>query len=320
MLYVDTRWDGNHGIGRFSREVVCQLDMPWRPLGGSMSPSSPLDVVNPRRLQLSTRDIVYSPGYNAGLSRARQILTLHDMIHLQDSSESGQAKRLYYEKVIKPAVRRARQVLTVSETSRSAIRAWLGDEGVDVINVGNGRSESFRLDGEKVDFGHPYYLYVGNSKPHKNIDVLFSALVLRPCAQLLIVSSDREDIQARAERAGVQGRVQVVSGLDDETLARYYRGASGLLFPSRMEGFGLPAVEALGCGIPVAYWSGCASLAEIVGAHGPRIDDNNSPTEWAEALDKLSSWGPLAFFDATKYEWSNVAESIGSVLRSRVAN
>ena len=312
MLYVDTRWDGNHGIGRFSREVLSRLDIPWRPLKGSMAPSSPLDVLNPNRLQLAASDTVFSPGYNAGFSRARQIITLHDVIHLAISSESGFAKRAYYDRVIKPAVTKAGIVMTDSETSRTAIESWIGDSRIEVINVGNGCSAAFTRAGPVAEQFRGAFVYVGNLKPHKNVDVLFQALRLAPSFSLIVVSSDVVDVARRAHKAGVSSQVVALSGVTDEKLAEIYRSSRGLLFPSQLEGFGLPAAEALSCGIPVAYWKGCASVAEIVGEAGPAVSEAKSGQAWADAMTQMAdgTFGP----SARSYDWSDVAQGINAVL------
>lgn len=316
MLFVDTRWDGAHGIGRFSREVVKRLELPWAPLeSGSPAPSSPLDAVNPARIRLSARDAVYSPGYNAGLSRARQFVTLHDMIHLEVPSESSALKRLYYDRVIKPAVVRAGLVFTVSSVSQRAIQNWLGTDHVDVVNVGNGCSDVFHRDGPVSHRFNDYFLYVGNLRPHKNFDVLLKALALRPDFQLVVVCSDESQVMKLAAEAGVADRVHVVSGVSDDDLAALYRGSLGLLFPSTLEGFGLPAAEALSCGVSVAYWSGCESVAEIVGDAGPAVEDSGAAAAWAEAMDSLISHNQSEPQTQVRHAWSAVAHRVEAELR-----
>src|SRR4051794_23961987 len=83
MIVVDGRWDGAHGIGRYAREVLLRLDTPWRPLRMSGRPASSLDPLRPRRLRRG--DLLYSPGYNPACLVPRQVITIHDLIHLHES-------------------------------------------------------------------------------------------------------------------------------------------------------------------------------------------------------------------------------------------
>lgn len=320
MLYVDGRWSGAHGIGRFSREVVPRLGLPHHVLRTKIPPASPLDVFNPDRLRLAPGSIVYNPGYNAGPTAAMQILTIHDLIHLTDPQQSTRAKRSYYETVVRRAVLRASVVMTVSEVSRMVIEDWLRAPRVRVVNVGNGCSPVFRPEGKKMD-DEPYFLYVGNLKSHKNFGVLVKALRKRPNYRLIVVCQDADGVNAIAAQNGLNSQIVVRPGLSDEELATYYRGALGLLIPSKLEGFGLPAVEAMACGTPVVSWEGCPSLAEIRNGTGIGVESADDHMEWAAAMDAL--------FDSVhqsriqqdplwreKYEWSSVATNVEDLLRA----
>ncbi|MFF2316486.1 glycosyltransferase family 4 protein [Arthrobacter sp. NPDC058097] len=317
-LYVDQRWLGIHGIGRFAREVSARLSFDYNDLTRSGSPSSPLDVLAPARMRLRQGDVVYSPGYNAGLTRATQILTLHDLIHLDAKGPRAELLKAYYERVVRPTVTRAGSVITVSETSADAISAWLGTSRVRVVNVGNGCSDVFTAAGESASREGPYFLYVGNLKEHKNFDVLLRALKKRPHFRLIAVINDYASAATVIEASGLTRQVEVVSGLSDVELAQYYRGSIGLVMPSLTEGFGLPAVESLSCGRAVAYSKSCSSVAEIVGDFGVPVDRVQDGVSWAEAMDALSD-GASAFQAPSstwrdQYRWSNVAENINTHL------
>ena len=287
LLVVDDRWTGEHGIGRFSTEVVSRLTIPWRPLGGGESPSAPTDVLNPGRLRLRSTDVVYSPGFNAGITRGRQLLNIHDLIHLQIESEKSFAKSAYYATVVRWAVRHAGVVMTDSQASARAIVRWVRAPEVQVVVVGCGRSPSFVPVGESTTFDHPTFIYVGNLKPHKNVDVLFDAIALRPDYRLLIVTGHPEKARSKASERGVGHQVSVLSGVTDDGLATMYRGASGALQPSLLEGFGLPALEAMSCGTRVAFWKGCESVEEICDGTGVSVESATAADEWALALDEL---------------------------------
>jgi glycosyltransferase involved in cell wall biosynthesis len=317
-IVVDASWHGRHGISRFSAEVLRRIHIPRRFVASGSAPASPADIVAPWRRRLGKHEVVFSPGFNAGVTRARQVLTLHDLIHLEDGDEGSLAKRTYYERLVRPAVRRTGSVLTVSETSRSAIRTWLRDDAVDVINVGNGCSEQFFAP-TSAPRSATDFLYVGNLKPHKNPGPVFAALQLVPDARLTVVTSDVEGVQTFARANGVGERVRAVGSLSDGQLRELYAASAALLIPSLREGFGLPAVESLAVGTPVVHWEGCASVAEIVGPHGAAVADSRDPRPWADAMEAamrghIRTGRPEGW--AERWSWDGVARRIDRALRA----
>lgn len=284
VLYVDERWRGHHGIGRFAGQVVPRLHIPFEPIEGP----SPLGL---RSLMsgagLTAADHIYSPGFNASATRARQLLTIHDLIHLDSRDEASMAKQLYYNCVVKPAVLRAGVVHTVSEFSKTRIQEWLNSTGVSVVNVGNGVGDVFDASGVREPLVPRTFLYVGNTKPHKNVEVLFHALKLRPSYRLLVVTGDIALAEGSALRAGVERQVHAMSGVSDERLSSLYRSASGLLFPSLIEGFGLPPLEAVMSGAQVAFSSQCVAVVEVVGDAGHAVARPRVAEAWADAMDAL---------------------------------
>lgn len=319
MLIVDDRWRGDNGIGRFACEVVHRLQIPWRPLGGGLSPTARRDVLNRNRLLLKPVDIIYSPGFNAGITRAKQLLNLHDLIHLQARTERTLAKTLFYNFVVRRAVLHAGVVMTVSEASARAIAGWIGSSEVQIVVVGCGRSKYFVPQGPSDRFDMPTFVYVGNLKPHKNVDVMLRAFALRPSYHLTIVTGDTQIASSKVESMGLAAQVSIRTRLCDKDLAALYRGASGALQPSLLEGFGLPALEAMSCGTRVAYWSGCESVSEICAGTGVAVRSATNAGEWGSALDALNLMdkeGPLSMPSAweARYDWDTVAAKIDQVL------
>lgn len=316
MILADTRWSGVHGIGRYASEVLSRLSVEWSPLDVGGKPSDPQDFLRVRRTP--TGETIYSPGYNGFLARSPQVVTVHDLIHLHPTTNRRAVYLAHYSAVLRPIIRRNRLVLTVSETSKRAIEEWVDDDRVQVVNAGNGLSEAFHPGGSPAtDDSAPYFLYVGNLRAHKNVDVAFRALARVPDARLVAVMNDREGAERRAAELGVADRVEVRSGLSDPELADLYRGAVATVFPSLVEGFGLPAVESIACGTPVIFWEGCESIAEISSGQGFPVGDAHDDLAWADALRAALTERPRATAPAASYSWDRTAEIVSNVLRER---
>ncbi|MDF2048843.1 glycosyltransferase family 1 protein [Arthrobacter sp. Cr_A7] len=322
-LHVYSGWKGHHGIARFGREVITRLTLPFSSVDSTHSPTSPLDVVGPYRFRLRRSDLLYTPGFNAGICRAPQVLTIHDLIHLHVEDESSLTKRAYYELVVKPAVKKAGLVLTVSTASKEDIQTWLNCDDVRVINVGNGASAEFGSDEEQHNFEvtADRFIFVGNLKPHKNLKVILQALRLRPHFSLDVVGSDANAVQSLARQFDVENQVVTHTSIDDSMLADMYRASAALLFPSILEGFGLPAVEAMRCGTPVVYWTGCTTVAEIAAESGFGVDSSADADAWANAMDECSKSaesGKITPSEAwnRQYDWERVASNVSNALRA----
>ncbi|RWZ46605.1 glycosyltransferase [Labedella phragmitis] len=315
-LWIDTRWNGVSGIGRFSREVTSRLRPGWKSLSCG-SPSSALDVVNPRRLSAGPSDLIYSPGYNGGLARAPQLLTLHDLMHLR--SERSELRARYYDLVIRPIVKRCGAVLTVSEASRSVIEEWLGDGSVRVINVGNGLSRSIEAAPASTSASRRV-LYVGNMKDHKKFPLVARALAGMSDWSLDVVTTDPAEAgEMIGSLPELDGRVRLLSRISDDELAGVYATASVIMMPSSEEGFGLPAIEALAADRRVVYWSGCDAIGEVLGKFGVCVSEPDDIREWQASIVlaasmTLPSEQPGYSEWLQRYDWDDVAGRVQSVL------
>lgn len=314
-LFVDDRYRGAHGIGRYAREVLGRLELPWRDLGLDGTPYSPLDAF--RRVRgPGADDVVYSPGYGALLRAPRQVVTVHDLIQLR-SAWPGRAKFLaYYNGPVRRVVRRAGVVLTVSETSAEAIRDWLRDDAVRIVNAGNGCSAAFTPEGPREAASDPYVLFVGNTRAHKNIDVLLRAAAVATGIRVRTVVPEGEAAEVRrlAAEWGVAQRVDVIVGVDDERLAELYRGAAATVMPSLLEGFGLPALESIASGTPVIHWSGCRAVAEIVGGRGWSVAEAHDAQEWAAAVVEAVGSARRVSAPVGVYDWDRTARIVGETI------
>ena len=301
---IDARKAADYGIGTYVRNLARELprlERSWgwvffhRPGDEGLLPAGrnvtlvaeragAYGLRELRALALRAReqrlDLFHAPHYVLpfGLP-CPAVVTVHDLIHLVTPEYRG-LRRLYARAMIGHAVAAAARVLTVSHASERDIVRLFPRARPKLRVVGNGVEEAFhpRPPAETAawaagafDVPGPYLLFVGNPKGHKNLDLLLQGFVKLarryPELTLLAVGGSeqqRRELGRAARRLGVAGRARLVGPLDQESLARLYSAAAVFVFPSRYEGFGLPPLEAMACGAPVAS-SSSASLPEVLG-------------------------------------------------------
>jgi glycosyltransferase involved in cell wall biosynthesis len=323
VLY-DSRWIGPHGIGRFAGEI--QRRIP------SLTPFDcvrrPWHALDPFLLSaaLATRKpgLFFSPGYNSPFPYSgRFVFTLHDLHHLCVPADSSLAKRAYYRYLIRPACHRAARVLTVSDYSKHEIMAWAKIKEDQIVNVGNGVDLPFTPAGRKHEPGYPYLLYVGSRKPHKNLNRLLKAYSVAGVSKdvrLALSGVPDQQIVEEIRRLGLNGNVVFFDSSMDSNLADYYRGAVGFVFPTLYEGFGLPPLEALACGVPVLTSNVC-SLPEVIDDAGLLVDPLNVDAI-ADGINRLVYNPTLreelrrkGLYRAKKFSWDVTAKKIQDVLQ-----
>lgn len=323
MLYADQRWIGDHGIGRFARMVLSGLH--YSPLPLKTNPASPLDMCRTSWAlrQLTSKDLFFSPGYNAPLAcRGRVVFTLHDLNHIDIREGSGIAKRIYYATFIKRSCQQAVCILTVSEFSRRRIAEWSGVSIAKIINVGCGVNAQFNPDVAPYSFPFPYLLCVSNRRAHKNEYRTVEAFA-KACPEgdirLLFTGSPARELMEHIRRNKVEERVHFVGTVPDESLPSLYRSAQALLFVSLYEGFGLPLLEAMACGTPVIT-SNTSSLPEIAGGAALLVDPLRVD-EIVEAIRRVLSDTTLrqqlrarGLAQAARYPWEQTIEKVQRVL------
>jgi glycosyltransferase involved in cell wall biosynthesis len=325
MIYGDPRRIGDHGIGRFAREVLSRLD--YCPIALNTNPSGPFDpfFLTYALRNLKACDVFFNPGYNPPLwCPSPFVFTLHDLIHIEGPTTDSPMRRLYYAAFVKRACHRAAFVLTVSDFSRQRILQWSKVTPGKVINVGNGVGEEFTPEGAAGLLPFPYILCVSNRRPHKNEFRQLEAFArsgLDSQIRLVFTGESAPALQQVIERHNIQHRVCFLGKVPDERLPSIYRGALALLFTSLYEGFGLPAVEAMACGTPVVT-SNTTSLPEVTGDAALLVNPT-SVEETAAAIKRVVNDGDLraamrsrGLAQAAKHTWGQTAKLVRDLVHS----
>jgi glycosyltransferase involved in cell wall biosynthesis len=323
MIYADQRWIGDHGIGRFARHVLAGLDYRTIPLGGH--PAAPLDSWRLSRSLggLTPGDLFFSPGYNSPLfCPSPFVFTIHDLSHIYCPENSSPLIRLYYATVMKRACHRALAILTVSEFTRMQIVEWSGVSAEKVFNVGCGVDPAYRPAEDSYGLEFPYFLCVSNRKRHKNefrVVEAFARADLPTGTHLVFTGGATAELASCIEHFHLPQRVYFAGLVPEGKFPSLYRGAEALIFPSLYEGFGLPILEAMGCGTPVVTANVTAMPAVAGGA--ALLVDPTSVQQIARAMEQIVSDVSLrqqlrdrGLARAAQFSWEKTAESVRSRL------
>jgi glycosyltransferase involved in cell wall biosynthesis len=181
------------------------------------------------------------------------IVTVHDLIELRYPEFGKRKARWHYRYVVGPVVRSAVRAICDDEKMTGELRLRLGVEPARIRVVPLGVSDEFFAVRSRAERARPYALYVGNHRPHKNLESLLAAWSSMGTGDALdLYFTGKNDIPSLVERyprAG--GNVVFLGDVDEDRLISAYLGARAYVHPSFFEGFGLPLVEAASLGVPV---------------------------------------------------------------------
>jgi glycosyltransferase involved in cell wall biosynthesis len=260
------------------------------------------------------------------LVRKPLVVTVMDIAPM-DFPNPSRLHRAYYYSLTRLAVQKARRIITISEATRQRVRHYFPAVASKIQAVPISCHADYRpcvppgvFEQLSAEYGlrRPYILYIGSFAARKNVPLLIEAMRIvwaqYPQVQLVLagVPSGRDDTPVPNPSA--QPPVVVIDRYKTQAeLNSLYVQAEMLVFPSRYEGFGLPALEAMRCGCPVIA-ARTTSLPEIVGEAGLLIDPDDAPGLAAqvsrllrdqELRRTLSSAGLI---QAQQFKWSKVAE------------
>jgi glycosyltransferase involved in cell wall biosynthesis len=264
-------------------------------------------TIRPGRLRelLESADVVHFPLTVTVPTVSRPtVLTLLDVQHLDLPHLFSRGERLFRRLAYDRAARRADQVIVISEWVRERAIARLGLDPARVTAIHLG-VDTERFTPDATVAREPFLLYPARPWAHKNHQRLLEAFALvrrdRPELRLILTGAGHDANQPE----GVVARGSV-SG---DELVELYRRAAALVFPSLYEGFGLPPLEAMACGCPVAT-STAGSLPEVCGDAAVQFDALDvqgiakAIFETLDRSEELSGRGPIR---AATFTWKTTA-------------
>ncbi|MBN1640994.1 MAG: glycosyltransferase family 4 protein [Anaerolineae bacterium] len=325
---------------RFTPRQGMRVRRPAWPTASPLGRIAWEQFVAPIVVQRERIDVLHAMAFvSPVLSPCPSVVTVLDLSFLHYPSAFKPGKRLYLRWMTALSARRARRVVAISESTRRDVIAHLHVAPAHVHTVHCGVDPRFAPlpAAALADFrrrkGLParFVLFLGTIEPRKNVAMLIDAFArlvgADPAATAdlhLVIAGARgwyaNDVYARAEASGIADRVHFPGYVPEEEKALWYGAATCFCYPSLYEGFGLPPLEAMACGVPVIT-SDRSSLPEVVGDGGLTVPPDDgaalSAALWRvitePALrDELGQRGPAR---AARFTWTEAARQTVDVYR-----
>ncbi|MDA8016207.1 MAG: glycosyltransferase family 4 protein [Thermoanaerobaculia bacterium] len=270
---------------------------------------------------------------------AKAVVTIHDIIHLLHPEFLPNRFAFHYaERMIRRSLQRGDRILTVSHNTKKDLERHFGYDGRKIEVIHNGIEDLFHEQLEDAELARwmkqlglregRYLLFVGNPKPHKNLDRVVQAYAraveLHDFPHQLVCVGDRSGlefrIRQRAEQFGLGDRIVLLGHVAQEALPAIYQGAALFLYPTLYEGFGLPVVESMASNTPVIT-SNTSALKEIAAGYATLVnplDVEGMARAIVKCLtndDHRSSLARMGLRRSKDFSWRRAAEKTLAVYR-----
>jgi glycosyltransferase involved in cell wall biosynthesis len=283
-------------------------------------------------------DLFHSPDFTLPpvTGNIPTLLTVHDLSFLHYPATFTPSLVSYLNRVVPRSIRRATHILADSQvTKNDLVELWnVSEEKVTVLH--SGVSEAFRpvadkshleLVRRKYNLGQqPYLFSVSTLQPRKNYQFLIRAF--RPIADKyphnLVIAGGKgwmyQQITAEIKKQELEDRVKLIGFADDSDLPSLYSEAALFVFPSLYEGFGLPLLEAMACGVPVIT-SDASSLPEVAGDAALLVSPHLQE-DWSHLMvqllrdpDQRKEMVAAGFLQARRFTWKLAARKLLDIYR-----
>lgn len=284
-----------------------------------------------RSIEEAQLDIFHTPSFIIPFfKRVKTVVTIHDLIHIKCKDDFGLFHYLYYNFFVKKGCLSAEHIITVSENSKKDLINWLKKDNITVIY--NAVSELFKphigvtelFYKFEIDY-RKFILYTGNNRPNKNLMRLLKAYQLVKDQDdnfptLVLTCNPTNEMKTFIEDFALLDSVKFIGNVSDNELLMLYSYCLFFIFPSYYEGFGIPILEAMACGCPVAV-ANSSSIPEVASNAGLYFDpfDLKDIKEALEVLcynhDLRKELRERALKQASYFSWDKATEETYSVYK-----
>lgn len=325
------------GVERYAREVLARR-------------ADPTSVVSPRRPTRGVRghlweqsvlparvggDLLWSPCNTGPLAVARQVVTIHDCAFYDQPEGFSRKFAAWYQFLVPKLARRIRRIITISQFSRERLLEYCRVPREKIVVIPQGVDSRFRpLPAQVVadtratlQLPQRYVLFVGNLAPRKNLLRLLDAWqIVQPQfpETSLVLAGAAHRVFRDAGLTSPPTGVVALGYVADEHLPALYCGSDCFVFPSLYEGFGLPVLEAMACGVPVLA-SNVTSLPEVAGDAALLVNPYETKA-LASGLERLLTDGTLrqelsrrGLLRASSFTWERTAAATWQLLAEEAA-
>ncbi len=296
------------------------------------------EIKLPKLLKKIKPDIFLSlDGFISTSINLKQISVIHDINFEHYPQNLPFFHRKFYQFFFPKYAKKAKTIITVSNYSKEDIIKTYGVEKEKIHVIYNGVGNSFFPMNEQkkreikktFSSGSDYFIFIGSIHKRKNISNLLKGFDLykektKSQTKLLIVGKKRwwsKEMTKTYQKNNFKNDILFTGYLQEKTLPKVLGSAKGLCFPSLFEGFGLPIVEAMKCGVPVIT-SNTTSMPEICGESGIKVNPNNV-NEIANAIKKIDEDSnlrekliKLGLKRAKIFNWQIASEKLLEILKN----
>lgn len=289
------------------------------------------EVAIPRILKKIKADVFFSPdGYCSLRSKVPTLMTMHDLAYLHYPEQVDSLTERYYRYFVPRFLNRAEKVATVSDYVKNDIIKSLQIPADKIFRAYNGARDEFKplvedskqLIRNQYSDGKEYFLYYGALHPRKNIVNLINAFerfksINNTSTKLLLIGRmawQTSEIENRIKNSPFAADIKHINYLDT-SLPLLVASAKAVVYISLFEGFGLPVLEAMKCGVPVIT-SDVTSMPEVAGDAAICVDPQDV-NEIVNALEKVEKDKHIATIlvqkgldRSTFFSWDLTAEAI----------
>ena len=288
-----------------------------------------------KKLRKEKPDVLHVPHYNVPIFyRGKMVITIHDLTHLiYPEFLPNQFAYFYAKFMIWLAIKKADKVITVSQNTKNDILKMFKVNPDKIEVIYNGVGEEF-VEKDKKDIQYLYQkfnipenkkiiMYVGNLKPHKNLERLLEAYAKtknkeETCLVLVGKAFEKYNVLEDTEnKLEIKEQVIHTGIVTQEELIDLYNLADLFVFPSLYEGFGIPVLEALACGTPVIC-SNTSSMPEV-GGNGVTYIDPMNVDDIKEKIELVNNDIDKKDYSEwiKKFNWKDISKETKEILQGK---